>query len=145
MKTKLTTGLAILLFWALLPGSLIYAQSRHDMAYDTAMVGGLQYRNVGPFRGGRSTAVAGYNDDPFTFLMGTTGGGIWKTTDAGNTWLILAGLLEQLLLLNLIPVLFTWVRGLPVFAVILLPDTACTNPMTAEKLGILSDFLMPGR
>lgn len=86
MKTKLTTGLVILLFWSLLPGSLIHAQSRHDMAYDTAMIGGLQYRNVGPFRGGRSTAVAGYNDDPFTFLMGTTGGGIWKTTDAGNTW-----------------------------------------------------------
>ncbi|MDP4821590.1 MAG: glycosyl hydrolase [Saprospiraceae bacterium] len=86
MKTKLTTGLVILLFWCLLPGSLIHAQSRHDMAYDTAMIGGLQYRNVGPFRGGRSTAVAGYNDDPFTFLMGTTGGGIWKTTDAGNTW-----------------------------------------------------------
>ena len=86
MKTKLVTGLCLLLVLSIFPGSTINAQSRHHMAHDTAMLGGLQYRNVGPFRGGRSTAVAGYNDDPFTFLMGTTGGGIWKTNDAGNTW-----------------------------------------------------------
>lgn len=85
MKTNLFTGLCLLLFWGL-QQTPAHAQSRTDMAYDTAMVGGLQYRNVGPYRGGRSTAVAGYTNDPFTFLMGTTGGGIWKTTDAGNTW-----------------------------------------------------------
>ncbi|MBI3933018.1 MAG: glycosyl hydrolase [Acidobacteria bacterium] len=46
----------------------------------------LQYRLVGPFRGGRSTAVAGVVQDPRTFYMGTTGGGVWKTTDGGLTW-----------------------------------------------------------
>jgi photosystem II stability/assembly factor-like uncharacterized protein len=47
----------------------------------------LHYRNVGPIRGGRVTAVAGVEQQPYTFYMGSTGGGIWKTTDAGHTFL----------------------------------------------------------
>ena len=46
----------------------------------------LEYRNIGPFRGGRSTTVTGVSGDIFTYYMGTTGGGVWKTTDAGTTW-----------------------------------------------------------
>lgn len=46
----------------------------------------LAYRNVGPSRGGRVTAVAGHRDHPFTFYMGATGGGVWKTDDYGTTW-----------------------------------------------------------
>jgi photosystem II stability/assembly factor-like uncharacterized protein len=46
----------------------------------------LQWRLVGPFRGGRVTAVAGHPAQPSTFWMGATGGGVWKTTDAGVTW-----------------------------------------------------------
>lgn len=46
----------------------------------------LQWRNIGPSRGGRSVAVCGVASDPLTYYMGTTGGGVWKTTDAGNTW-----------------------------------------------------------
>jgi photosystem II stability/assembly factor-like uncharacterized protein len=41
---------------------------------------------VGPFRGGRSTAVTGVPGEAHTFLMGTTGGGVWKTEDAGMHW-----------------------------------------------------------
>ena len=47
---------------------------------------GLRYRMVGPWRGGRSTAVTGFPHAPYTFLMGTTGGGVWKTDDAGQRW-----------------------------------------------------------
>ena len=47
---------------------------------------GLRYRSVGPSRGGRVTAVAGHPDHPFTFYMGATGGGVWKTDDYGTTW-----------------------------------------------------------
>ncbi len=47
---------------------------------------GLRYRSVGPSRGGRVTAVAGHRDHPFTFYMGATGGGVWKTDDYGTTW-----------------------------------------------------------
>jgi photosystem II stability/assembly factor-like uncharacterized protein len=47
---------------------------------------GLRYRNIGPFRGGRVTAVAGHRRQLCTFYMGATGGGVWKTTDCGNSW-----------------------------------------------------------
>ena len=46
----------------------------------------LRYRNIGPHRGGRVTAVAGHRRQPATFYMGATGGGVWKTTDNGVTW-----------------------------------------------------------
>jgi len=46
----------------------------------------LKYRNIGPFRGGRAVAVAGVTTQPSTYYFGATGGGIWKTTDAGATW-----------------------------------------------------------
>ncbi len=48
--------------------------------------GDLSYRNVGPSRGGRVTAVAGHRSHPYTFYMGATGGGVWKTEDYGTTW-----------------------------------------------------------
>ena len=46
----------------------------------------LRWRMVGPARGGRVTTVTGVDQDPFTFYFGSTGGGVWKTTDAGATW-----------------------------------------------------------
>ena len=46
----------------------------------------LEYRNVGPFRGGRVTAVAGVSSQRDTFYIGSTGGVVWKTADAGETW-----------------------------------------------------------
>lgn len=47
---------------------------------------GIKWRNIGPFRGGRSVAVTGVKGDPLTYFMGTTGGGVWKTTDGGISW-----------------------------------------------------------
>jgi len=46
----------------------------------------LQWRQIGPFRGGRSTAVAGVASQPMVFYFGGTGGGVWKTTDGGINW-----------------------------------------------------------
>ena len=46
----------------------------------------LTYRNIGPYRGGRSVSATGVIGDPLTYYMGTTGGGLWKTTDAGQRW-----------------------------------------------------------
>jgi hypothetical protein len=46
----------------------------------------LEYRLIGPFRGGRSAAVAGSFKNKNTFYFGATGGGVWKTTDGGNNW-----------------------------------------------------------
>ena len=56
--------------------SLTYAQS-----FD-----GMQYRNVGPTRGGRVTAVTGTTAAPSTFYLGASGGGVWKTEDYGTSW-----------------------------------------------------------
>ncbi len=46
----------------------------------------LKYRELGPYRGGRVTAVAGVSSEPATFYMGATGGGLWKTEDYGINW-----------------------------------------------------------
>jgi photosystem II stability/assembly factor-like uncharacterized protein len=46
----------------------------------------LEWRPIGPYRGGRVTAVAGVPGQPLTYYFGATGGGLWKTTDAGATW-----------------------------------------------------------
>jgi photosystem II stability/assembly factor-like uncharacterized protein len=46
----------------------------------------VKWRNIGPFRGGRSVTASGVVGDPTTYYMGTTGGGLWKTTDMGITW-----------------------------------------------------------
>ena len=54
--------------------------------HDPALWQGLHYRQVGPWRGGRVTAVTGVPTQPHVFFMGTTGGGVWKTSDAGHSW-----------------------------------------------------------
>ena len=46
----------------------------------------LRWRNVGPTRGGRVTAIAGVRSQPCTYYMGATGGGIWKTDNCGAEW-----------------------------------------------------------
>ena len=55
-------------------------------AYNPALWSGMKYRMIGPNRGGRVTAVTGVPSQPYTFYMGSTGGGVWKTTDAGHSW-----------------------------------------------------------
>jgi photosystem II stability/assembly factor-like uncharacterized protein len=53
---------------------------------DPALFSGLKWREVGPYRGGRSAAVTGLPGDRSTYYFGATGGGVWKTTDGGRTW-----------------------------------------------------------
>ncbi|HLN80648.1 MAG TPA: glycosyl hydrolase, partial [Thermoanaerobaculia bacterium] len=47
---------------------------------------GLEFRNIGPYRGGRVTAVAGVRGQPLVFYQGACGGGVWKTNDGGSNW-----------------------------------------------------------
>ena len=54
--------------------------------FDTAKLDGLEYRLIGPFRGGRSAAVTGVPNQPNLYYFGSTGGGIWKTLDGGRSW-----------------------------------------------------------
>ena len=65
---------------------VLVAQVDENQIVDPSHLSALSYRNVGPHRGGRVTAVAGVPDEPYLFYMGSTGGGVFKTTDAGVTW-----------------------------------------------------------
>ncbi len=58
-----------------------------QLRYDTSLYSKMQWREIGPFRAGRSIAVAGHPDQPNTFYFGATGGGIWKSEDGGNSWI----------------------------------------------------------
>src|SRR5262249_19682698 len=51
-----------------------------------SLFGALQWRGIGPYRGGRALAVAGIPGDATTFYFGSVAGGVWRTTDGGNTW-----------------------------------------------------------
>jgi photosystem II stability/assembly factor-like uncharacterized protein len=54
---------------------------------DTTLVGGMKWRQIGPFRGGRVLAVAGVPGDPTTYYFGAVAGGIFKSTNGGMTWI----------------------------------------------------------
>ena len=53
---------------------------------DTSFYGNMQYRHIGPFRGGRAATVTGVTSAPGTFYQGSTGGGVWKTENYGTSW-----------------------------------------------------------
>src|SRR5271169_4733564 len=70
--------LAVIVF----PGiSTLHAQSKLNNFQ------ALRWRSIGPYRGGRVTAVAGVASERFVYYMGATGGGVWKTEDGGITWI----------------------------------------------------------
>jgi len=68
----------IIVLW--LTGTLALAQANREFLQ------ALRWRSIGPNRGGRATAVTGLPNDPLVYYMGATGGGVWKTVNAGLTW-----------------------------------------------------------
>jgi photosystem II stability/assembly factor-like uncharacterized protein len=64
-------------------GALIAAEPAQNVAKTFE---GLEFRNIGPHRGGRAVAAAGVRGQPLVFYFGGTGGGVWKTTDGGGSW-----------------------------------------------------------
>ncbi len=69
-----------------LAGVQTYGQTGQQPGGPSAVFQELTFRNIGPTRGGRVTAVTGHPDRPSTFFMGATGGGLWKTADYGQSW-----------------------------------------------------------
>src|ERR1043166_1370738 len=55
-------------------------------AYDPSLFSSMQWRSIGPLRGGRSIASAGSSSRPLEYYFGAVGGGLWKTSDGGLTW-----------------------------------------------------------
>lgn len=81
MKKLLLLGLC----FCILSNIKVNAQ-KNNSQFSNEYFNAIEWRNIGPFRGGRSCAVTGVPKKPNLFYMGTTGGGVWKTNDAGNTW-----------------------------------------------------------
>lgn len=88
---KLSKKLAGFLACTALSSAIAFAPATAETDVDDYFVApeyleGMQYRNIGPWRGGRVTAVAGTTSDKRVYYMGATGGGVWKTTNAGGDW-----------------------------------------------------------
>ncbi|MFV8225264.1 VPS10 domain-containing protein [Christiangramia aquimixticola] len=66
--------------------SIFFFQPIQAQNYDEQLYDALEYRLIGPFRGGRSAAVTGVPRKPNLFYFGAAGGGVWKTEDGGRSW-----------------------------------------------------------
>ncbi|SKB52486.1 WD40/YVTN/BNR-like repeat-containing protein [Maribacter arcticus] len=90
MKKHLTKASIIMLALVLLPLSLLSQRRNKSQintpTYPEELYSSLEYRSIGPYRGGRSAAVTGVPGEPNLFYFGAAGGGVWKTLDGGRTW-----------------------------------------------------------
>ncbi|MEZ4973105.1 MAG: glycosyl hydrolase [Cyclobacteriaceae bacterium] len=62
------------------------APTTASSSIDVSNFAALQWRNIGPYRGGRANTISGVIGDPMTYYTGYTGGGVWKTVDGGYNW-----------------------------------------------------------
>jgi photosystem II stability/assembly factor-like uncharacterized protein len=75
------TSVSAALGAAFVGAAFLFAQS-----YSPNLYNGMRWRQIGPFRAGRISAVAGIPGDPATYYIGNPGGGVWKSTSGGVTW-----------------------------------------------------------
>ena len=81
LRVRVFALLALAVVCALFGAQIITAQQ-----YDPKLYSDMQWRCIGPFRGGRTVAISGVPHQPNVFYMAAVNGGVWKTTDFGNTW-----------------------------------------------------------
>ena len=90
MKNLYAWASILLLAFFLFPSTSLAQRKKKSPTitpeYPEELYSSLEYRLVGPFRGGRSAAVTGVPGEPNLFYFGATGGGVWRTTDGGRTW-----------------------------------------------------------
>lgn len=65
---------------------LLISFSSFAQSFDTSLLNGLEWRSIGPYRGGRTVGAAGSEQQPNVFYIGVNNGGVWKSTDYGITW-----------------------------------------------------------
>ena len=83
LKHRRGRGALVVLLWAVVVGA---PGARATDTVDPSLLGAMQWRLVGPYRGGRVTTVTGVAGNRQLYYMGATGGGVWKTENAGLTW-----------------------------------------------------------
>ncbi|MEO8412343.1 MAG: hypothetical protein ABI472_01735 [Ginsengibacter sp.] len=81
MKKNIDPSCVLLIVMAFFFSSSLQAQP-----YDSSLYSSLQWRSIGPYRGGRTVGAAGVPQQPNVFYIGVNNGGVWKTTDYGRTW-----------------------------------------------------------
>ncbi|HEY0727808.1 MAG TPA: hypothetical protein VGD38_07060, partial [Pyrinomonadaceae bacterium] len=86
VRLFLQTALALALTTVAIHAQQRTAPATTPAAKEWELLKPLQYRSIGPYRGGRSAAVAGVASQPFVYYYGATGGGVWKSTDGGINW-----------------------------------------------------------
>ncbi len=86
MITKIVLSLSSSLALVCVSADLWAGDMDLSAAPPESAYGGLHWREIGPFRGGRAVAVAGVPGSPNVFYFGAAAGGVWKTIDAGATW-----------------------------------------------------------
>src|SRR6186997_1792478 len=83
LRGLLTICVAMVGLWT----AVATVSARQATSYDPALFTEMRWRNIGPFRGGRTKAVDGIPSQPNVFYIGAVNGGVWKTNDFGRTWL----------------------------------------------------------
>ncbi len=87
MRTSISAIVLASVCIAVAATSEVSAQTTdQNQVYSPALFADLNFRMIGPTRGGRATTVTGIAEEPGTFYQGATGGGVWKTTDYGQNW-----------------------------------------------------------
>jgi len=81
MRVLLRVIALVCLLIVVIPAPPVQAQQ-----YDPKLYSEMRWRCIGPFRGGRTVAISGVPQQPNVFYMAAVNGGVWKTTDFGNTW-----------------------------------------------------------
>ncbi len=82
----LRLALCFILLLSILPPTQAQKNKSNPAAIDEQLLDAMQWRSIGPYRGGRSAAVAGVPGKANLFYFGAAGGGVWKTTDGGRQW-----------------------------------------------------------
>jgi len=89
LKTVIIKVFCLVILWSfsfLAAWNLPNQPEKKTASYDQNLYKALEWRLIGPFRGGRVTAVTGMGSQPYVYFFGATGGGVWKTEDGGLNW-----------------------------------------------------------
>jgi len=86
LRIFIVTGLILFFLFGITVESGWSKSQKKITKYDESFYKAMTWRCIGPYRGGRCTAVTGISSQPYTYYFGACGGGVWKTEDGGMNW-----------------------------------------------------------